>query len=74
MRSAPDEVDVPELGLLQWWADSPYDSQHWYVAEGQRVYRVHLDGGRPVAVSDMRGKMILRIVTAAVSVEEPMLL
>jgi hypothetical protein len=63
MRVAPNELRIPDLGLLQWWAASPWEQQHWYVDETQQAYRVTLDGDQPIDVSDNRGNIITRNVT-----------
>ena len=74
MRQAPDELQVPDIGLLQWWAEAPYDQQHWYVGENQKAYRVTIEDGQAGAVSDIDGKLIRRVVTSRPVVEEPALL
>jgi hypothetical protein len=74
MRQAPDEVRVPGLGVLQWWAEAPYDQQHWYVGENQKAYRVTIENGQAGAVSDIDGKLIHSLVMSRPVVEEPALL
>ena len=74
MRRAPDELHVPEIGLLQWWAEAPYDRVHWYVGEDQKAYRVTIENGQAGEVSDIDGKLIRRTVTSRPVVEEPALL
>jgi hypothetical protein len=58
MRSAPEEIRVPEIGLLQWWSDSPWDRQHWYVGEDRRAYRVAVEDGRAGSICDAGGSPI----------------
>ena len=74
MRRAPDELHVPGIGLLQWWAEAPYDQVHWYVGENQKAYRVSVEDGQAGVVSDIDGKLIHRIVTSQPVIEEPALL
>jgi hypothetical protein len=59
MRRAPDEIRVPDLGLLQWWAEAPDVRQHWYVSEEQRAYRVTVEDGRPGSIADEDGRLLL---------------
>jgi hypothetical protein len=74
MRVAPNELRIPDLGLLQWWAVSPWERQHWYVNETQQAYRVTLDGDRPIDVSDIDGNLILGNVTTELDDAQEVLL
>jgi len=59
--NAPREIHAPEIGLLQWWANSPWDRQHWYVDEQQVAYRVAIEYGRPGSIADEDGRLLANV-------------